>query len=530
MCGIAGRLEFDPGRSADPALVQRMCDTIAHRGPDDSGVWAHGPVALGHRRLSILDLTPAGHQPMTHLNGALCIVFNGEIYNFRELRADLERRGHVFRTRTDTEVVLHLYERHGVGCLDRLRGMFAFALWDAREQQLFIARDRVGKKPLAYHADDEGITFASEIKAVLQDPDVDREPDPVALHHYLTYQYVPAPLCAFRGVRKLPPGHYLLAKRGRIEVRRWWKLASGPRLAADTPRRERELETELLHRLEEATALRLVSDVPLGAFLSGGVDSAAVVAMMCRRASGPVRTFSIGFDDDAYDELAFARETANHFGTVHTEFVVRPSALEVLPKLLWHYDEPYADASAVPTYHVSRLAREHVTVVLNGDGGDESFAGYDRYVANAFASQLGPLGRVLGSAALRSLVDLLPHGTTSASSRWRLKRFLAPLGRPPEARNAAWQAQFDPEAKQALYTMAFRRVLGPREAEELLYARYREAGTNDFLDATLYADVNGYLPDTLLTKVDIASMAVALEARSPFLDHELMEWAARDRK
>jgi len=271
----------------------------------------------------------------------------------------------------------------------------------------------------------------------------------------------------------------------------------------------------------------MIADVPLGAFLSGGVDSSAVVAMMCRRATGPVRTFSIGFDDDAYDELAFARATAAHFGTQHTEFTVRPNALAILPRLVWHYDEPYADASAVPTYYVSKLAREHVTVVLNGDGGDESFAGYDRYVANALARRLGPLAAVLGSSVVRRLIDLLPHGATSASGRWRLKRFLAPLGLAPEARNAAWQAQFDLESKQELYTAAFRRDAGRTEAEELLYARYRESGAEDFLDATLYTDVTGYLPDALLTKVDIASMAVALEARSPFLDHEFMEWSAR---
>jgi asparagine synthase (glutamine-hydrolysing) len=504
-----------------------MCDTIAHRGPDDAGLWSHGPVALGHRRLSILDLSPAGHQPMSCAGGSLWIVFNGEIYNFRELREELEREGVVFRSRTDTEVILRLYRRDGVDCLRRLRGMFAFAIWDAREQQLFLARDRVGKKPLVYHADGRGITFASEIKAVLQDPGVGRELDPAAIHHYLTYQSVPAPMCAFRGVRKLPPGHYLVARRGQVRVERWWKLAYAPKLEARTPRQERDLEAELLERLEHATALRLVSDVPVGAFLSGGVDSSAVVAMMCRRAGGPVRTFSIGFDDDDYDEMAFARETARHFGTAHTEFRVRPSALEVLPRLVWHYDEPFADASAVPTYHVARLAREHVTVVLNGDGGDESFAGYNRYAAGELARRLGPLGPVLGSGAMRALVDLLPHGATSASARWRLKRFLAPLGMSAPARLAAWQAQIDPESKQALYSAEFRREVGPAAAEELLYARFREAGADDLLDATLYVDVNGYLPDTLLAKVDIASMAVGLEARSPFLDHELMEWAAR---
>ncbi len=301
MCGIAGRMEFEPGRKADPELVQRMCDAIAHRGPDDAGVWAEGPVALGHRRLSIIDLSPAGHQPMPNADGSLWIAFNGEIYNFLELRAELEREGHAFRSRTDTEVLLHLYQRDGVECLQKLRGMFAFAIWDVKRQQLFLARDRVGKKPLAYRTDGRGLSFGSEIKAVLQDPDVEREPDPVALHHYLTYQCVPAPMCAFKGIQKLPPGHYLLARGGRVEVKRYWKLSYLPKFEARTAHAERELEAELIRRFEEAVALRMISDVPLGAFLSGGVDSSAVVAMMCRKASGPVRTFSIGFDDDAYD-------------------------------------------------------------------------------------------------------------------------------------------------------------------------------------------------------------------------------------
>lgn len=527
MCGIAGKLHFEPGRPVDAALIRRMCDAIAHRGPDDAGIWCRGPVGLGHRRLSIVDLSAAGHQPMSNVEGTLWIVFNGEIYNFQELRDGLEREGHTFRSRTDTEVLLKLYERDGIECLQHLRGMFAFAIWDVRRQELVLARDRVGKKPLCYHLDEEGLTFGSEIKAVLEDPAVGREPDPVAIHHYLTYQSVPAPMCAFKGIHKLPPGHFLVCRDGKVEIQRYWKLSYLPKFEAGTDRARRDLEAELLERFEECVGLRMVSDVPLGAFLSGGVDSSAVVAMMCRRASGPVRTFSIGFDDDSYDELAFARQVAGRFGTQHQEFTVRPSAVDVLPKLVWHYDEPFADASAIPTYVVSQLAREHVTVVLNGDGGDESFAGYDRYTANQYARYLQPLAPLLGSAAVRRALALMPHGSTSSSLRWRLKRFVEQLARTPEARNAAWMAQFDPDTKQRLYTAAFRRQVGPGDAEESMYARYREAEADDFLDATLYADVTGYLPDTLLTKVDIASMANGLEARSPFLDHTFMEFAAR---
>ena len=527
MCGIAGKLSFEQGRGVDPGLIQRMCEVLAHRGPDDAAIWCDGPIGLGHRRLSVIDLTDAGRQPMCNEDGSLWVVLNGEIYNFPELRHELEQQGYRFRTRTDTEVLLQLYHRDGVDCLHRLRGMFAFAIWDVRRRELFLARDRVGKKPLCYHADAHGITFASEIKAVLQDPEVDREPDPVAIHHYLTYQCVPAPLSAFSGVHKLLPGHYLLARDGRYTVQRYWKLSHRPKFAPRNAHERRALEVELLQRLDEATALRMASDVPIGAFLSGGVDSSAVVALMSDRSSEPVRTFSIGFEDGDYNELAHARRVAAHFGADHTEFVVRANALEVLPQLVWHFDEPFADASAIPTWHLSRLAREHVTVVLNGDGGDESFAGYDRYVANQFAGRLAPLRPVLGSRAFRRALDLLPHGSTSASARWRLKRFVEQLGREPHARNAAWLAHFDLGAKRELYSAAFRQWAGERDAEEMLYARFREADADNFTDATLYADVTTYLPDTLLVKLDMMSMAHGLEARSPFLDHAFMEFAAR---
>ena len=527
MCGIAGKLCFDPGRAVEEELLVRMCSVLSHRGPDDQGIYAEVPIGLGHRRLSIIDLSAAGHQPMGNDDGSVWIVFNGEIYNFMELRGELERAGFRFRSRTDTEVLLRLYERHGVGCLDHLRGMFAFAIWDRRRRSLFLARDRLGVKPLFYRISATGLGFASELKALLQDPETERTVDPVAIHHYLTYQYIPSPLCAFRGINKLPPAHYLLCRDGCVEVRRYWKLAYLPKHEVRNDRELAALEDELRQRLEDAVRCRLVSDVPLGAFLSGGIDSSAVVAFMSRLADRPVRTFSIGFEERSYDETPAARAVARRFGADHTEFRLRPRALEIVPELVRCYDEPYADASAIPTFEISRLARRQVTVVLTGDGGDESFAGYDRYVANALASRMGGMASLLGSRAARAMLEAVPHGNGQRDFRWRLKRFVDQLGKPPAARNAGWLAQFDGDEKRRLYSDDFRREVLAVDSNDLLFARCREADSEDFLDSILYADVTGYLPDCLLVKADIATMAHSLEARSPFLDHPLMEFAAR---
>lgn len=527
MCGICGKLELDPGRPVDEGTIRRMTRVLAHRGPDDEGVYVEGSLGLGHRRLSILDLSAAGHQPMSSEDGSRWIVFNGEIYNYLELRADLERRGHRFRSRTDTEVVLKLYELHGPGCVLQLRGMFAFAIWDSPRRRLFLARDRLGKKPLHYSPGPKAFVFASEIKAILQDPDFQRDVDPVAIHHYLTYQCVPAPHSALKRIHKLPPAHYLILENGRIETERYWKLSYLPKIAVRNERQLRDLEMELVQRLEDAVRLRLISDVPLGAFLSGGVDSSAVVALMSRMGTQPVKTFSIGFNEDAYDELSYARIVAERFGTDHTEFRVKPDALEVLPKLVWHYDEPYADASAIPTYYVSKLAREHVTVVLTGDAGDESFAGYDRYVANDFAQRLQWLAPLLSARAMRRVIETVPHGRSPKNSIWRIKRFLKQLGKPPEHRNLGWLTQFGSAEKKLLCTDEFNAALNGNQSEDLHLSWYREAEAEDFLDRILYADVMTYLPDDLLVKTDIASMANSLEARAPFLDHVFMEFAAR---
>ncbi len=539
MCGIGGKLYFNPARSVERDVLERMNAVQAHRGPDDSGIYCQGPVGLAHRRLSIIDLSPAGHQPMSNeacagrrgSDGLLWIVFNGEIYNFRALRPALERRGHRFRSGTDTEVILHLYEEHGVCCLHFLRGMFAFAIWDGPRRQLFLARDRLGVKPLVYQEDAEAFRFASEAKAILQDPAVEARPDPSAISRYLTYGYVPSPGSAFRGMRKLPPGHYLLCRLpaagqaggGKVQIARYWRLRRDQKIV----RSEAEWCREILARLEEAVRLRLVSDVPLGAFLSGGIDSSAVVAMMSRASGAPIKTFSIGFDEPEYDELAYARLVAERFGTEHHELVVRPDAAAVLPKLAWHYDEPFGDSSAVPTYYVAQMTRRDVTVALNGDAGDENFGGYDRYVANLLAASFDGWP---GSAAVRRLIQ---HGLRwwkpagrRTSLLYRARRFLDGLTEAPERRYARWFCHFYGDRKDELLAPDFRASLDGEDALEILLAAYRESDAPDFPDATLGVDVALYLPDDLLVKVDIASMAHSLEARSPFLDHEFMEFAA----
>ena len=374
MCGIAGRFNFLSGAPVDAHVVRKMCDLLAHRGPDGDGVWTDGAIGLGHRRLAIIVLSSAGRQPMSTSDGALRITFNGEIYNHPELRQELSRRGHRFLTRTDTEVILAAYAEWGLECLGHLRGMFAFALWDAAQRTLFIARDRIGRKPLHYLLDRDGLAFASEPKAFLADPTFEPRPNPEAISAYLTYEYVPSPLSAFEGVHKLPAAHYALLRDGRLTLQRYWKLSYAAKLRIS----EEDARVELLDKLRSAVRRRLISDVPLGAFLSGGIDSSIVVALMAAQASGPVKTFSIGFNEKEFDELPYARLIAERYGTDHYEFVVRPNAKEIFPRLVWHYNEPFADASAIPTYYLSQLARRHITVALNGDAGDENFAGYRR--------------------------------------------------------------------------------------------------------------------------------------------------------
>jgi asparagine synthase (glutamine-hydrolysing) len=522
MCGIAGFVGTGtPGAdeaAGRAALVDRMCRVIAHRGPDDQGTEVVGRAALGMRRLSIIDLA-GGRQPMSGCDPGITVVFNGEIYNFRELQRDLEARGHKFRTRSDTEAIVHAYEEFGDACVERLRGMFAFAIWDARAERLFVARDRAGEKPLYYTRTSAGtFVFGSELKCLLEHPEVAPETDPEALDAYLTFGYVPEPLCVFRGVRKLEAGHRLTFERGRVETDSYWDFPFG---REEKPRREEEYVEELRALLEESVRMMLVADVPLGAFLSGGVDSSTVVGLMSRATNAPVKTFSIGFREDSFDELKYARLAAKHFQTDHRELIVTPEVCGLVDELVRHFDEPFADQSSVPTYLVSKLAREHVTVALSGDGGDELFAGYTRYAVEQRRGGFARLPRVLRRGVMSPLSRRLPHGA-------RGRNFIHNVALDPVERYLDNVSVFNDLSKPALYTAEFRRALrgaeGPAARFRALAARVPEG---EPLDALLYLDSKTYLPGDILTKVDRMSMAVSLEARVPLLEQKLMEFAAR---
>jgi len=521
MCGISGKVYFDPNRSVEKGDVQAMADVLYHRGPDGGGIHVHKNIGLAHRRLAIIDLRETANQPMCNEDGSVWVTFNGEIYNFQELRDDLKQQGHQFRTSSDTEVIIHAYEEYGRDCVTKFRGMFAFAIWDVRTQTLFLARDRVGKKPLYYYVGEDRFLFGSEIKAILAEGSVPPRPDPVSLDHYLTLQYIPAPRTAFQGIHKLPAAHWLELRDGVVRTERYWQLRYVPKRRLSL---SQALE-EFHWHLREAVRLRMISDVPLGAFLSGGMDSSAVVAAMSQQGSSSVRTFCAGFDQAEFDERQFAKNVATRLGTAHTELLVHAPVKDILPRLVWHYDEPLGDSSAVPSYAIAELTRQHVTVVLNGDGGDESFAGYDRYVTD----------RRVRSA------DYIPHGIRqgvhhffkSLPAAWvrqqplrKLARVAEVLALDPARRYAEWGAHFHRSDREALYADSFRHQVALSDPEGLFVQAFTETDADNCTDVALSADVNLYLVDDLLVKMDRATMAHSLEARSPLLDHELMEFAA----
>jgi asparagine synthase (glutamine-hydrolysing) len=520
MCGIAGVVSLEV--SAQP--IRQMIDALKHRGPDDWGVWHDEQCALGHRRLSIIDLSEAGRNPLANESGQIWITFNGEIYNFQTLRDELETLGYRFRTRTDTEVIVNAYEQWGVDCVKRLRGMFAFAIWDARRRRLFLARDRVGKKPLFYGRFGKRFLFASELQGLLADKTIAREVNVAALDSYLSWGYVPSPHTAFKNIFKLPPAHYLTLDWNEadfdIHLERYWSLDYRPKVRLD----ETEAIEALREKLTEAVRLRMVSDVPLGAFLSGGIDSSIIVGLMAKLSSKPVKTFSIGFAEAAYNETEHARRIARLWDTEHHEFMVKPDALGILPTLVRHYGEPYADSSAIPTFYVSQQTRRQVTVALNGDGGDESFAGYERYLGNRIAERANHLpGFALSAGALNRV---LPDSLNPKNRLHQAKRFLSVAAKPMAERYGHWVGFWREEEKQQFYTPELRAARNGSRPEAWLASLFEKASELDPVDAAMAVDVESYLPFDLLVKVDITSMANSLEARSPFLDQEVMEFAA----
>ncbi|MGB6041570.1 MAG: asparagine synthase (glutamine-hydrolyzing) [Pirellulales bacterium] len=530
MCGIAGGIWDDPHLSLDEPQLRRMTDALAHRGPDDEGTYRSGyllrppydpvpGVALGARRLSIIDLE-GGHQPLSNEDGTVWVVLNGEIYNYRELRQRLEGAGHVFRTNSDTETLVHLYEDEGTDFVQHLVGMFAIAIWDQQQRRLVLARDRLGQKPLVYRQQTGRLLFASEIKSLLRVPGVSASVDPSAIDEYLTYQYVPYPNTIFQGIRKLPPAHIAVYRDGQLSVSRYWD----PDWNLEIPRTANDYRDELRDRLTRAVKLRMRSDVPVGAFLSGGIDSSVIVALMQQCSDQPVKTYSIGFPHPEYDETRHARAVAQHLGTEHEQLQVDGEIVDLLPQWIWHFDEPFADSSAIPTWHVSQLARADVTVALTGDGGDELFAGYSRYRAIRLAGMIDRLPKVIRSVLGSPAWQHVPGGRRRSVVR-RFQRFTEPLAMEPARRYLEWIAIFNEAARGNIYQPGFLEQLPDSDPLQFLDRVWRRIDRRDPVTTASLADLQTYLCGDLMNKVDIASMAHSLECRQPMLDHRVVELA-----
>ncbi len=509
MCGITGYIDLQHGLDNAEQLIDSMCRVIRHRGPDEQGVWVDQGVALGMRRLAIIDLA-GGQQPIFNEDRSILVIFNGEIYNYRKLQKELQDCGHSFTTESDTEVIVHAYEEYGDDCVKHLRGMFTFALWDRRRQRLLAARDRFGKKPLNYYWDGQKLIFGSEIKSLLV-AGIPREINPIALDEYLVYGYVPTPLTLFKSVWKLPAAHILIYEDGQISTKRYWEL---PFTATCQDDEATAIErTRVL--LQDAVQVRLMSEVPLGAFLSGGVDSSVVVGMMSSMMSQPVKTFSIGFEDDAYNELPYARKIAKYFGTDHCEFFVRPDLVSVLPQLVWAYDEPFGDASMLPTYYVSKLAREHVTVALTGDGGDEIFGGYSLYERELSINRIPMFVRYLLGYGSK----LLPNGM-------RGKRRFGTIHLDPATRRLQSVMRFPTGWRSSMFSRDYFAQIREHDPYERLLSEFRVGQQLDTIALLQYVDVHTYLTDDILVKVDKASMFNSLETRAPLLDQYLAEYVS----
>ena len=517
MCGICGQVNFESEHPVAPEVLERMQLSLGHRGPDSQGTWIKDSIALAHTRLAIIDLSENGHQPMCNERGTVWIVYNGEVYNFPDLREELQSKGHHFCSQTDTEVVVHLYEEEGIQCLSRLRGMFAFAIWDDNKRQLFLARDRFGQKPLYYYVDEEKLLFASEIKSILASRLVEISPDYQALYQYVCLGYVPHPNTGFRGIKKLPPGHYLVTDGVKVILEPYWSLQVEP--TDNETINETEVSQKLLDLLTEATKMRLVSDVPVGVLLSGGVDSNAVAAIMSRH-SDQIKTFTVGFEDELYDERKEARFLAEKLGTDHHEMIVKPEITEVLPNLIRAYDEPFADPSSIPSYYVAQMASQHVKVVLNGDGGDESFAGYGKYVQGMAGESLQGIPASIGGFFSRIL------NQKKAGKAKSLSEVLALSGRSPASVFAQLGMVTSVPYVDSLINPNFKDMIGTGNPLAHLLKCYEKHYSGDTVNTMLAVDRETYLPDDLLFKIDIATMSHGLEARSPLLDHHLVKYVA----
>ena len=536
MCGICGIVDFS-GTAVNQDLVRQMSNTLTHRGPDDEGYYFNKQkiansgqrigdkpsVALGHRRLSIIDLD-TGHQPMSNEDGTIWIVFNGEIYNFQELKTFLQKKGHIFRTRSDTETIIHAYEQWGEHCVEKLHGMFAFAIWDEKQKKLILARDRVGIKPLYYYVNNKKIIFGSEIKAILKDPTVKKEINLKALSDYLSLLYVPAPETMFKNIYKLPPGHILIYSQNGFKIKEYWDIS----FAQVKYKSQEQWAEELFQLLTKAVKIRLISEVPLGAFLSGGVDSSSVVAIMAQLMKEPVITNSIGFKEAAYNELDYAREVAKLFHTNHHEYTVTPNALSIVDKLAYYYDEPFADSSAIPTYYVSQVAKQNVTVALSGDGGDENFAGYRRYFYDRLENRLrNVIPEIFRKTFIANLAKIYPKADWLPQI-FRAKSFLTNLSLPSFKAFFYSVSQLLPGMKEKLLSKDVIIALKGYDTSSIFESYFNKVATqtNDPLSRVQYIDMKTYLVDDILTKVDRASMAHALEVRVPLLDHKFMEFVA----
>lgn len=530
MCGICGLIFPSPDQPIPPDVLKAMCQTIQHRGPDDEGIYVKKNVGLGARRLSIIDVA-GGHQPLSNEDSTLWIAYNGEIYNFPELREELAARGHMFKTRTDTETVLHSYEEWGVACVEKLRGMFAAAIWDSREQKLVLIRDRLGIKPLYYTLlPDKTLVFGSELKAILAYPHIVRKLEPQALDIFLTLEYIPAPLSIFKNIYKLPAGSYLVYNQGEIRMQKYWDLPDpgikeGAEAGAAPALSWEACQEELYALLKESVKMRLISDVPLGAFLSGGIDSSCIVGLMRELGAFPLKTFSIGFEDATYNELEHARRIAEKFSTEHEELVLQPRGLDLTEKLIFHLDEPFGDFSIFPTYLVSKMARSHVTVILSGDGGDELFAGYEHYQAQKISRLPPPLS--WAQKFFPPWVRLLPPSPKKKGAWNKLQRYCQGLENDPQYRHFRWMMFLSHKAKKSLYSPDFQKQLGG------LQPLYKQPPFEDFFtrmsrfdptNGELFLDLNTYLIDDILVKVDRMSMATSLETRVPLLDHKVVEF------